>query len=100
MGSKEICFRCTDSGYYMDVDHIKDISKKIELLESYSSSLSNKLCRELKIKKLLELKDAENKYSCNCTKPALMGHDDADAIPYGYARCLNCDVLFRLKGKE
>jgi len=45
----------------------------------------------------VDLKNAENKYSCDCDQPALIGHEDADRIPKDYARCLNCEVLFRLR---
>ena len=55
--SKTICFRCTEGGFYSEVDHVKDITKKIELLKAYShdqsfrniqiEKLSNKIGHEL-----------------------------------------------------
>jgi len=52
MAGTNICFRCTEGGYYVDVGYIKKISKKIELLEAYSHEPK---CREAEIDKLKEL---------------------------------------------
>ena len=48
---KTICFRCTDGGFYADVKHVEDISKKIELLKAYAHEPA---CRDIQIKKLSE----------------------------------------------
>ncbi len=47
-----ICFRCTEGGYYLDVDHVNKISKKIELIEAYGNEPK---CRQSKLDKLKEL---------------------------------------------
>jgi len=57
MGGKEICFRCTDGGYYGDVDHVKKNKKKVELLKAYSHEPKR---RKIQIKKLKELIKKEN----------------------------------------
>jgi len=47
-----VCFRCTEGGYYVGVEHVKKISKKIELLEAYSHEPK---CRQAEIDELKKL---------------------------------------------
>lgn len=53
MDGKNICFRCTDGGYYIIHDHVKDIAKKIELIKAYSGF--DDAFRETEIKRLSKM---------------------------------------------
>ena len=52
MGNKNICFRCSEGGYYISTDHVKNIAKKIELIKAYSGSGFDSSYREKELKKL------------------------------------------------
>ena len=58
MGTKEICFRCTESGYYVQCDHVKNITKKIQLIKSYSGF--DDQFRDRQIEKLSAIKEIQD----------------------------------------
>jgi len=58
IGPKEICFRCTEGGYYVQCDHVKNITKKIQLIKSYSGF--DDQFRDRQIEKLSVIKEIQD----------------------------------------
>ncbi|MBU1145901.1 MAG: hypothetical protein KJ971_08655 [Firmicutes bacterium] len=104
---------CSDCGIIANIpDHLewhgfKHFNFGIEYVSLFDSDMHYELdlcryCATELFKKLLKnvrrqvLKESAKRTACDCVSPILLGHEDCESIPKGYARCQECRLFIKI----